>query len=180
MSAERPLGFALNGSPIETTTPPHWTLLQLLRERLLAYEVKYGCGEGECGACAVLLDDEPINACLVLALHADGKRIITARGLGLTSMAAGPGVPLQKAFVAYGAVQCGFCIPGMLVTATHFLQTNPNPSPEQIRAALSANLCRCTGYQKIFDAVAAAAGVLGSDPMAPLRDDPVAPLRDGC
>ena len=171
MSAERVLRFTLNGRPVEIGVPPHWTLLQALRERLLAYEVKYGCGEGECGACAVLLDDEPVNACLLLAAHADGKSVTTARGLGLGGVQGGASqpsrwvqslAPLQEAFVEYGAVQCGFCTPGMLVAAAHLLRTNPDPSRGQIRAALAANLCRCTGYAKIVDAVAAAAAVLGA------------------
>lgn len=150
MSAERQLRFELNGANVEVAAPSHWTLLQVLRDRLLAWEVKYGCGEGECGACAVLLDDEPINACLVLAAHAAGRRVTTSRGLG-------PDHPLIEAFVAHGAVQCGFCTPGMLITAEHLLRANPNPSPAQIRAALAANLCRCTGYGKIVEAVSAAA-----------------------
>lgn len=153
MSAEHPLRFELNGTPIETTTPPHWTLLQVLRDRLLAWEVKYGCGEGECGACAVLLDGEPVNACLVLAPHAEGRRVTTSRGLGEDH-------PLVESFVVHAAVQCGFCTGGMLITAEHLLHTEPNPSPELIRAALSANLCRCTGYGKIVEAVSAAAGGL--------------------
>jgi carbon-monoxide dehydrogenase small subunit len=116
----------------------------------------------------VLLDDEPINACLVLGLYADGRHVTTARGLGIDVEASRIGMPLGgkegsllgEAFVANGAVQCGFCIPGMLVTAAHLLRTNPNPSREQIRSALAANLCRCTGYQKIVEAVAAAAARL--------------------
>jgi len=160
VSAERALRFALNGRPVQIDVPPHWTLLQALRESLLAYEVKYGCGEGECGACAVLLDDEPVNACLLLAVHADGKSVTTARGLAAEFVGAQGFAPLQEAFVAHGAVQCGFCTPGMLVAAAHLLRTNPTPSREQIRAALAANLCRCTGYAKIVDAVAAAAAAL--------------------
>ena len=144
-----PIRCTLNGKRVELTVPPHWTLLQLLRDRLLTYEVKYGCGEGECGACAVLLDDEPINACLVLAVHADGARVTTSRGLDDGR--------LGDAFVAHGAVQCGFCTPGMLVAAHHLLRQTPRPTDAQIRAALSANLCRCTGYQAIVDAVAAVA-----------------------
>ena len=155
MSAERTLRFTLNNRRIESTAPPHWTLLQLLRDRLLAWEVKYGCGEGECGACAVLLDDEPVNACLLLGVHADGRRVTTARGLGEQH-------PLVEAFVAWGAVQCGFCTPGMLIASDHLLRTTPSPSRDQIRAALAANLCRCTGYAKIVDAVAAAAAGAGS------------------
>ena len=148
-SAERAMRLTLNGRPVELAVPPHWTLLQLLRDRLLAHEVKYGCGEGECGACAVLLDGDLVNACLVLALHADRKRVTTSRGLDSDRLA--------DAFVAHGAAQCGFCTPGMLVTAEHLLRETPRPTPEQIRAALSANLCRCTGYQAIVEAVAEAA-----------------------
>jgi carbon-monoxide dehydrogenase small subunit len=151
--SERTLHLSLNGRPIETTTPPHWTLLQLLRERLLAYEVKYGCGEGECGACAVLLDGEPVNACLTLALHADGAEVTTSRGLANAAT-------LEDAFVAHGAVQCGFCTPGMLVASARLLAKHPSPTREEIRAALAANLCRCTGYRTIVDAVEDAAARL--------------------
>src|SRR5688572_9192201 len=101
MNAERAMRLTLNGTMVDTHVPPHWTLLQLLRDRLLAWEVKYGCGEGECGACAVLLDGAPVNACLVLALHAADRDIVTSRGLSR-------GPALQDAFVAHGAVQCGF------------------------------------------------------------------------
>jgi carbon-monoxide dehydrogenase small subunit len=149
--SERTVRLALNGREIETTTPPHWTLLQLLRDRLLAWEVKYGCGEGECGACAVLLNGEPVNSCLVLALHADGAWVTTSRGLER-------GAILEDAFVAHGAVQCGFCTPGMLVAAARLLADNPAPTRDEIRAGLAANLCRCTGYRKIVDAVQDAAG----------------------
>src|SRR5215216_5090550 len=127
--------FTLNGRSRRLDVHPLKRLLDVLREDCGLTGTKEGCGEGECGACTVLLDDEPINACLLLALHADGRRVTTARGLGLDSVAAGLGLPLQEAFVAHGAVQCGFCIPGMLVTATHFLRTNRNPSREQIRVA---------------------------------------------
>lgn len=151
MSAERRLSFTLNGSPVQATAPPHWTLLQVLREGLLAYEVKYGCGEGVCGACAVLVDGEPVNACLLLGPHVEGAAVTTARGLLADPI-------LQEELVARGAVQCGFCTPGVVVVGSHFLQTaGPDPSREEIRAALAANLCRCTGYQKIIDAIAAAA-----------------------
>ena len=155
MTAERTLRLELNGKPVETTVPPYWTLLQVLRDRLLAWEVKYGCGEGECGACTVLLDDEPVNACLMLGVHVEGRRVMTSRGLGENH-------PLVQAFVAQGAVQCGFCTPGMLITAEHLLRNEPNPSHQEIRAALAANLCRCTGYGKIVEAVAAVAAEVGS------------------
>jgi carbon-monoxide dehydrogenase small subunit len=151
--SERAIRLMLNGRVVETTVPPYWTLLQFVRERLLAWEVKYGCGEGECGACAVLLDGEPVNACLVLALHADGARVTTSRGLA-------QGRVLEDAFVARGAVQCGFCTPGMLVASARLLADNPAPTRDEIRMALAANLCRCTGYRAIIDAVEDAAARL--------------------
>src|SRR5947208_9644230 len=107
MSATRRIGLMLNQTAVAAEIPVHWTLLQALRERLLAYEVKYGCGEGECGACAVLLDDEPVNSCLLLALQADGRSVTTARGLAASGEA--DESPLAAAFVECGAVQCGFC-----------------------------------------------------------------------
>jgi carbon-monoxide dehydrogenase small subunit len=155
MSGERVLRLTLNGAPVEMAVPPHWTLLQVLRERLLAYEVKYGCGEGECGACTVLLDGEPVNTCLLLAPQADGRVVTTVRGLG-------PDHPLTEAFAVHGAVQCGFCTPGMVLTAENLLRTNPSPRRHEIRAALAANFCRCTGYAKIVDAVEAAAQRMAS------------------
>ena len=149
MSAERALRFTLNGRPVVIGVPLHWTLLQALRDSLLAYEVKYGCGEGECGACAVLLDDEPVNACLLLAVHADGKSVTTARGLGLGGVQGGASqpsrwvqslAPLQEAFVEYGAVQCGFCTPGMILAAKALLDSNPHPTELEIRQGISGNL----------------------------------------
>ncbi len=132
---------------------PHETLLWVLRQRLAATEVKSGCERGDCGACAVVLDGKAINSCLALAVQAEGKAVLTVRGLG------GPEAPhpLQAAFVELGAAQCGICIPGMLVSLYAFLQERPRPSRLEIREAIGGNLCRCTGYHKIVDAAEAAA-----------------------
>jgi len=147
--------FTLNGRLREVRVPAHRTLLEVLRDHLSALEVKEGCGEGVCGTCTVLLDDEPVSACLVLVPRAAGRRITTVRGLG-----GGEGRalhPLQEAFATHGAAQCGFCTPGMVLTAYAFLRDHPTPSREEIRRAIAGNLCRCTGYVKIVDAIAHAA-----------------------
>jgi len=150
---ELAIAFTLNGRPLEVRVAPHRTLLDVLRDDLGAIEVKEGCGEGVCGTCTVLLDDEPVSSCLVLAPRVAGRRITTVRGL-----ASGDALhPLQEAFVAHGAAQCGFCTPGMIVTAYAFLREHPAPSREEIRRAIAGNLCRCTGYTKIIDAIASAA-----------------------
>lgn len=147
---ERAITVTVNGRPCEVAVPAHWTLLELLRDRLGALEVKEGCGEGVCGTCTVLLDGEPVSACLVLAPRAAGRRVTTVRGLGDGDRLH----PLQQAFAGHGAAQCGFCTPGMLLTAFAFLQEHPAASREQIRQAIAGNLCRCTGYAKIIDAIA--------------------------
>ncbi len=129
------------------------TLVELLRDRLGLTGTKVGCGIGECGACTVILNGEAVNACLVLAAQADGAEIMTVEGLERD----GRMDPLQEAFIDHGAVQCGFCSPGMLLSAKALLARNPRPTEEEIRVAISGNLCRCTGYQQIVDAIAAAA-----------------------
>jgi carbon-monoxide dehydrogenase small subunit len=149
----RTIEFTLNGTRVRTAVEPHETLLGALRQRLAATEVKSGCERGDCGACAVLLDGRAINACLVLAVQADGRRVTTVRGLGTPERPH----PLQAAFVELGAAQCGICIPGMLVTLYAFLGEHPGASRQEIRAAIGGNLCRCTGYHKILDAAEAAA-----------------------
>ncbi len=151
---ELAIAFTLNGRPREVRVPAHRTLLELLRDDLGALEVKEGCGEGVCGTCTVLLDDEPVSSCLVLAPRIAGRRITTVRGLGN----GGALHPLQEAFVTHGAAQCGFCTPGMILTAYAFLRDHPAPSREEIRRAIAGNLCRCTGYAKIIDAIASVAG----------------------
>lgn len=140
----------VNGERRTIRAPAHWTLLRVLREDLGVVDVKEGCGEGVCGTCTVLLDGEPVHSCLVLAGCADGREILTLRGLSPH--------PLQDAFVAHGAVQCGFCTPGMILTAYAFLRDHPHPTRDEIRRAIAGNLCRCTGYTKIVDAILAASG----------------------
>ena len=150
---ERGIVFTLNGEKREIRVPPHRTLLHVLRDDLGAVEVKDGCGEGVCGTCTVLLDGEPVSSCLVLAARVAGRDVTTLRGLS-------PGDSphrLQEAFVVHGAAQCGFCTPGMILTACAFLRDHPHPSRGEIRRAIAGNLCRCTGYTKIVDAIAAAA-----------------------
>jgi carbon-monoxide dehydrogenase small subunit len=150
---EREISLIVNGRRCEVRVPAHWTLLELLRDRLGTLDVKEGCGEGVCGTCTVLMDGEPVSACLVLAPRAAGRNVTTARGLG-----EGPALhPLQEAFATHGAAQCGFCTPGMLLTALAFLRDHPAASREDIRRAIAGNLCRCTGYTKIIDAIASVA-----------------------
>ena len=149
------LKLTVNGKPHRVKTPPMKRLLDVLREDLRLTGTKEGCGEGECGACTVLLDGRTVNSCLVPAVHADGARIVTVEGLGngrtLTK--------LQKAFVEMGGAQCGICTPGMLVSAAALIQGAKGrvPSDPEVREALAGNLCRCTGYQRIVDAVRSAA-----------------------
>jgi carbon-monoxide dehydrogenase small subunit len=130
------------------------TLLDTLRDRWRAVEVKNGCAHGDCGACTVLLQGRPINACLVLSVQANEKEVITVKGIGTRE----DPHPLQTAFVEQGAIQCGFCTPGMIVSSAALLDQNPNPSQTEISEAISGNLCRCSGYTKIFRAVEDAAG----------------------
>ncbi len=150
--------FEINGSPRICTFDPRATLQQVLRNDGHT-EVKNGCGEGECGACLILLDSVLVNSCQVLAASAVGASILTATGLGSVH------VPhaIQMAFVDAGAVQCGFCTPGMVLATYALLRLNPSPDEDQIRTALDGNLCRCTGYVKIVQAVQLAAKRLGED-----------------
>ncbi len=149
----RTIEFTLNGERARVTVEPHETLLWTLRQRLAATEVKSGCERGDCGACAVILNGRAINSCLALAVQAEGKAVLTVRGLGTPEAPH----PLQAAFVELGAAQCGICIPGMLVSLYAFLQEHPRASRLEIREAIGGNLCRCTGYHKIVDAAEAAA-----------------------
>jgi len=144
-----PVELTVNGTQREVYVSPRRTLAEMLREDLNLLGVKQGCGEGECGACTVLLDGVPVSACLVLAVEASGTNVTTIEGVADAS-----GLhPLQQSFVEHGAVQCGFCTPGMILSAKALLDNKSNPSEHDIRAALSGNLCRCTGYQKIVEAV---------------------------
>ena len=150
------IALAVNGEQYEADVWEGESLLYVLRERIGLYGSKNACEQGECGSCSVLLDDSLVCACLVLAAQADGHEVVTVEGL-----AGEDGLhPVQEAFVETGAVQCGFCTPGLVVAATDLLRQNPDPSDDEIREALSGNLCRCTGYAKIFDAVRLAAGRL--------------------
>ena len=143
------IALAVNGEQREADVWEGESLLYALRERIGLYGSKNACEQGECGSCSVLLDGSLVCACLVLAAQADGHEVVTVEGL-----AGGDGLhPVQEAFVETGAVQCGFCTPGLVVAATELLRQNANPSDDEIREALSGNLCRCTGYAKIFDAV---------------------------
>ncbi len=144
--------LTLNGEEADVSFAPYKTLLEVLREDLGHTGTKHGCELGECGACAVLLEGKAVLSCLVLALECDKKDVLTVEGLA----ADGKLHPLQDAFADLGAAQCGYCTPAILVTAKALLDQNPNPSRDQIREALSGNLCRCTGYQQIFEAVEAA------------------------
>ena len=144
--------FTLNGEEVDVSFAPYKTLLEVLREDLGHTGTKHGCELGECGACAVVLDGKPVLSCLVLALECAGRSVLTVEGL----TADGRLDPLQEAFADLGAAQCGYCTPGILVTAKALLDATAHPSRDQIREALSGNLCRCTGYLQIFEAVEAA------------------------
>jgi len=147
--------FTCNGNLTRAKIEPHWTLLHLLREGLGFTGTKEGCGSGECGACTVIVDGLAVNACIYLAVEADGKNITTVEGLADDD---GTLHPLQQAFVNNGGIQCGFCTPGMLMSAKALLEDNPAPDEIQIKEALAGNICRCTGYVQIFDSVKAATG----------------------
>jgi carbon-monoxide dehydrogenase small subunit len=150
--AKAHLTFDVNGEPTAVSFDAYKTLLEVLREDLGLTGTKHGCELGECGACAVLVDDQPVLSCLTLGLECEGRRVTTVEGL-----AAGKRLhPLQEAFADLGGAQCGYCTPGILVTASALLARCPRPSREQIREALSGVLCRCTGYQQIFESVEAA------------------------
>jgi aerobic-type carbon monoxide dehydrogenase small subunit (CoxS/CutS family) len=142
--------FRLNGKSVHVTVEPHYTLLRVLRDVLGDTSVKYGCGEGVCGTCTVLLNGESVSSCLILAPQVEGAEVTTVRGLLNPD---GSLSDLQDAFWRHGAVQCGFCTPGMILTAWEFLRDHPNATRDEIRQALAGNLCRCTGYTKIIDAV---------------------------
>ena len=146
---KKPIQLLVNGFEYEVLVKSHWTLLHVLREEIGITGTKEGCGKGECGACTVIMDGEAVLSCLVLAVQARGKPILTIEGLARE----GKIDPIQDAFVQYGAIQCGFCTPGMIMTSKAFLSKNPRPTEEEIKKALSGNLCRCTGYVKIIEAV---------------------------
>ena len=146
---KKPIRLQVNGFEYDLLIRPHWTLVDVLRDELGLTGTKKGCGKGECGGCTVIVDGEAVLSCLILAIQMQGKRILTIEGLSPD----GKLHPLQDAFVRYGAIQCGYCTPGMVMTANAFIQKNPLASEEEIKKALSGNLCRCTGYVKIIEAV---------------------------
>ena len=143
----------VNAEEHELQVPPNKTLLETLREDLGLTGAKEGCQDGTCGSCTILLDGKPVRSCLILAVEAEGKDILTIEGLSKDDELH----PIQEAFVNYGGVQCGFCTPGMILAAKALLDTNTNPSEEEVRKAISGNLCRCTGYLKIVKSIIAAA-----------------------
>ena len=158
--------FVLNGETVEVAFAPHKTLLEVLREDLNLTGTKHGCELGECGTCAVLLDGLPVLSCLALGLDMEGREVTTIEG-----MAEGGRLhPLQVTFADLGAAQCGYCSPGFLLTAKEMLEKNPDPTRDEIREALSGNLCRCTGYIKIYEAVELAAARMRGEEAEPARE----------
>ena len=150
---KRIIQLTVNGEGYEVVAAPNRTLLEVLREDLALTGTKEGCGEGACGTCTVLLDGKPVRSCLTLAVEVEGREVTTIEGLA--SM--GELHPVQRAFVEYGAIQCGFCSPGMILTTKALLDENPSPTEEEARQAISGNVCRCTGYAKIVEAMLKAA-----------------------
>ncbi len=151
--AKKVISFTLNGDPIEVVTKENRTLLDLLRDELFLTGTKKGCEEGECGACTVMMDGQPVNSCCTLAVECEGREIITVEGIAQD----GKLTPLQKQFIDKWAMQCGYCTPGMIMSAKALLDRNQNPTELEIREAISGNLCRCTGYAKIIEAIQATA-----------------------
>jgi carbon-monoxide dehydrogenase small subunit len=153
LRVEHLIKFKLNGKDVSVRTPPAYTLLEVLREQLQVTGPKEDCAKGECGACTVIMNGQPVCSCLVLIQQAQDADVVTSEGL----VKDGKLNPVQQAFLEEGAVQCGHCIPGLIVSATALLMRNPNPRVDEIRTALSGNLCRCTGYTKVIAAVHKAA-----------------------
>jgi carbon-monoxide dehydrogenase small subunit len=143
------LRMKINGKAVEVAVKPTWTLLRVLREELRLTGTKKGCEQGDCGACTIIMDGKAVNACLVLALQAESKEIETIESLGTPDDLH----PLQESFIKNGAVQCGYCTSGMLMSGSALLDKNPKPNIDEIKRAISGNLCRCTGYIKIIDAI---------------------------
>lgn len=152
---KKTLHFILNGEPVEVEIEPHLTLLQVLRDKLEMTGTKEGCGMGECGACTVLLDGKTVNSCIYPALEVEGRNVTTIEGL---TDSQGNLHPIQKAFIEHGAIQCGFCTPGMILSAKALLDENPHPTEEEIRNGIAGNICRCTGYLQIIQAIKAVSG----------------------
>ena len=149
----RLIRLRVNGEEHDVVVSPNETLVEVLRERLELTGTKMGCGEGACGTCTVLLDGKPVRSCLTLAVEVQDKDIVTIEGLA----EGGELHPVQKAFIEHGAIQCGFCSPAMILTSKALLEENPHPTEEEVRSAISGQVCRCTGYAKIVEAILAAA-----------------------
>ena len=147
----------INGQPQEVAVEPHWTLLETLREQLALTGSKEGCGTGDCGACSIIVDGRLITSCLMLAPEADGSEVLTIEGLARN----GELHPVQQSFIEAGGVQCGYCTPGMIMATKALLDHNSRPTLDDVRLGLAGNLCRCTGYAKIYEAVLAAAERIG-------------------
>ncbi len=160
------LKFTLNGEETEVAFASHKTLLEVLREDLGLTGTKHGCELGECGTCTVLIDGHPILSCLFLGLDAEGREVTTIEGMAL----GGQLHPLQETFADLGAAQCGYCTPGFLLVAKELLEKNPTPSRDEIKEALAGNLCRCTGYIKIYEAVELAAAWIRGEQVEPARE----------
>lgn len=157
MSVKIELNFTLNAMPVNIEVPVDMTVLNLLRDVLDLKGTKYACGEGECGACTIEVDGMTINSCLMYAVDLDGREVMTIEGMQSGNVLH----PMQQAFVDHGAVQCGFCMPGMIVQANYLVKKNPNLTREDMKRGLEGNVCRCTGYTKVLDAVAAVVGAKG-------------------
>jgi carbon-monoxide dehydrogenase small subunit len=151
MSLKVEISFKLNGRHVTVVVPATMNTLDMLRDELDLTGTKYACGEGECGACTVVLDGQTVNSCLMYAVDCDGRDVVTIEGLKTEEALH----PMQKAFVDHGAIQCGFCMPGMIVQAAYLAENNPELSRDEMRRGLEGNVCRCTGYTKVLDAVSA-------------------------
>ena len=159
MSANCDIEFTLNGVRRRLSVPPNMSTLEMLRERLGLRGTKYACGEGECGACTIVVDGQTLNSCLMFAADCDGREILTVEGVAASAL----GERLRDAFAAKGAVQCGFCTPGLMVQASHLIEHDPGADEAAIRRGIEGNLCRCTGYKKIIEAIQEAAQKSGTD-----------------
>lgn len=153
------ISFKINGKPYSLSIKPSRTLLEMLREDLGLTGTKEGCGQGECGACTVILDGKTVNSCIMLAVEADNKEITTIEGISDHEKMH----PIQEAFVSQGGMQCGFCTPGMIMSAKALLAKNPSPNEHEIREGIAGNFCRCTGYTKIIDSIRFAAVIKGKE-----------------